>query len=361
MDWGTRSVNKGIKGVNSRNHFCYFLKFDGSNQVNQIKMRSLLLFIVVVLALNGFGQDIIILKNGEEIEAKVTEILSNDVKYKRASNPTGPTYTLPIAKIFMIRYESGDKDVFDGAKQKQEKTDSGNQFAKPVGSSYIPPKKFVYDSEIGDPFCQIKKPVGGMVYGERANEIFYRQDIVFYGFDMTYLKLTNKGKVGDGIVIAPKYMPAWNEVLTNDMLPIRKISDWMGKPSIFISNSVFEYHTHADYQNFVTSVNYCIPFEDLQKIVKAYVLREKEGIGMVINLANFNKEREYSLIYVTFFDIKTRDIMFAAEVSGKAGGSGMTKHWASGVLNAFRVMFIDEIYKPRRTENHMIPSKLRFY
>ena len=101
--------------------------------------------------------------------------------------------------------------------------------------------------------------------------------------------------------------------------------------------------------------------EDLQTIIESYVLREKQGVGMVINLVNFNKEGEYALIYVTFFDIATREIMFAAEVSGNAGGSGMTKHWASGVEVAFRKMFIDQIYKPKNTLNHQIPSKLRLY
>jgi hypothetical protein len=325
-------------------------------------MKNLLFLIVLLFAEVCFAQDIIILKDGDEIEAKVTEILSENIKYKKASNLTGPTYTIPIAKVFMIRYESGDKDVFEvGGTKKIKANESGT--SKPANSepAYSQPSTFVYNNEIGNPFCQIKKQKGGKVYGERANEIFYRQDIVFYGFDMTYLKLTNKGKIGDGIIIAPKYMSAWNEALTKDMLPIQKISDWMGKSSIFIGNSVFDNYTYSDMQNFVTASNYCISFEDLQKVVKSYVLREKEGLGMVVNLENFNKEREYALIYVTFFDIKTREILFAAEVSGEAGGGGMTKHWATGVENAFREMFIDQIYKPRRTQDYMIPSKLRFY
>lgn len=319
-------------------------------------MKKLLILLALLYAGLCFSQDIIIMKNGDEIEAKVTEILKDEIKYKRYTNPTGPTYTLAISKIFMIRYESGDKDVFDEIKQ--TKTTVTNNSPKPA---YKAPTRFIYRDDIGDPYCQIKKQFGGKVYGDRANEIFYRQDLVFYGFDFTYLKLSNSDKLGDGVIIVPKYFEAWNETLTYDYLPIKKISDWMGKPGIFVGNSVFEYHTYADMQNFVTSVNHCIPFEDLQTIVKSYVLREKEGVGMVVNLVNFNKEREYSLIYVTFFDIKSREIMFAAEVSGKAGGSGMTKHWAAGVENAFREMFIDQIYKPKRTLNHQIPSKLRFY
>jgi len=318
-------------------------------------MKTLTLFLALLYAGICVGQDVIIMKDGDEIEAKVTEILTDNIKYKRASNPTGPTYTISKSKVFMIRYESGDKDVFDDVYQNLS-TDNTAQ----ANSTYIPPTEFTYYDDLGDPYCHVKKPFGGKVSGDRANEIFYRQDLVFYGFDFTYLKLSNPRKVGDGVFIVPKYFPAWNEMLTKDLLPIAKISSWMGKPGIFVGSSVYEYSTYADIHNFVSSVNFCLPFEDLQTIVQSYVLREKQGVGMVINLVNFNKEKEYSLIYVTFFDIETREIMFAAEVSGNAGGSGMTKHWASGVEVAFRKMFIDQIYKPKRTLNHQIPYKLRF-
>jgi hypothetical protein len=321
---------------------------------NQLIMKTLVLLCALFYAGVSISQDVIILKDGDDIEAKVTEILKDNIKYKRASNPTGPTYTIAKSKVFMIRYESGDKDVFDDVYQNQ----SINS-ASEVNSTYTPPTEFLYYYDLGDPYCHVKKPFGGKVYGDRANEIFYRQDLVFYGFDFTYLKLSNPRKVGDGVFIVPKYFPAWNEMLTQDMLPIAKISSWMGKPGIFVGSSVYEYSTYADVHNFVSSVNFCMPFEDLQTVVQSYVLREKQGVGMVINLVNFNKEKEYALVYVTFFDIETREIMFAAEVTGNAGGSGMTKHWASGVEEAVRKMFIDQIYKPKRTLNHQIPYKLR--
>lgn len=321
-------------------------------------MKRFLLILTLFSVLSVYSQDVIILKNGDEIKAKVTEILSNDVKYKRASNPTGPTYTLPISKIFMIRYQSGDKDLFGNIEEK--KTEYNNTSNQPVAKSSNP-TVFYYDPDIGDPYCQIKKQFGGKIHGDRGNEVFYRHDIIFYGFDLTYLKLTNKGKLGDGVIIVPKHYEEWNEILTTDMLPFRKISDWMDKPTLRLGNSVFPNYHKMDAQQFVTSINYCIPFDDLEKIVANYVLREKEGIGMVVNVVNFNKEREYSLIYVTFFDIATREIMFAVETSGKAGGGGMGKHWAEGVSDAFTKFFIDQIYKPKRSASYQIPDKLRFY
>ncbi|MDR1341742.1 MAG: hypothetical protein LBK18_00635 [Prevotellaceae bacterium] len=60
----------------------------------------------------AFAQDIITLKNGDEIKAKVQEIGISEVKYKKYDNLTGPLYTLLKAEIFMIKYENGKKDIF---------------------------------------------------------------------------------------------------------------------------------------------------------------------------------------------------------------------------------------------------------
>jgi hypothetical protein len=60
------------------------------------------------------AQDIITLKSGDEIKAKVQEIGTDNVKYKKYDNQNGPTYTLMKSDIFMIKYENGDKDVFKG-------------------------------------------------------------------------------------------------------------------------------------------------------------------------------------------------------------------------------------------------------
>jgi len=328
-----------------------------ANCLTAVKIKKMKKFIVVVFLIAtgySYAQDLIILRNGDEIKAKVTEIQSGVIKYKKYTNQTGPTYSIDKSEVFMIRYESGDKDVFGTA----GKQDTGRVYNHGVTEN---PTEFVYDPTIGDPYCQIKKPFGGRVYGERGNEILYRQDMVFYGFDMTYLKLSNDRKLGDGVEIVQDYYEDFHDVLANSMLPFKDIRNLMDKQSMFLGKTVFPNYRYMNYQDFVVAGPYCIPFEDLKKIVRSYVLAEKSGVGMVIVLENFNKEREYSLIWVTFFDINTREILFAAEVSGKSGGGGMAKHWATGVEVAFRKMFFENIYRPRRTTNYQIPEKLLFY
>ncbi|GHT10260.1 hypothetical protein FACS189426_10180 [Bacteroidia bacterium] len=75
-------------------------------------------FILIVLLLAGLvstsnAQDIITKLNGDEIQAKVTEVSIAEVKYKRFSNLSGPVYMIQSSEIFMIKYEDGDKDLFD--------------------------------------------------------------------------------------------------------------------------------------------------------------------------------------------------------------------------------------------------------
>ncbi len=63
--------------------------------------------------LHGNAQDTITKKTSENIQAKVLEISTTEVKYKRFDNQSGPTYILPIADVLFIRYENGSIDTFN--------------------------------------------------------------------------------------------------------------------------------------------------------------------------------------------------------------------------------------------------------
>jgi len=79
----------------------------------KIIQRTFLFFASLCISVaNTLAQDIITLKNGNDIQAVVQEIGELDVKYKKFDNPNGPNYTLKKSEIFMIKYENGDKDVF---------------------------------------------------------------------------------------------------------------------------------------------------------------------------------------------------------------------------------------------------------
>lgn len=78
-----------------------------------MKTKVLFMTLSAVFAVSSlFGQDLIVKRNAEQIEAKVTEITDAHVKYHKASNPDGPLYNIAKSEVSMIRYANGDQDVF---------------------------------------------------------------------------------------------------------------------------------------------------------------------------------------------------------------------------------------------------------
>ena len=69
-----------------------------------------------ILSFIFFGlsaQDIIVTKDSRKIEAKVTEVNIDDVKYKVFTNQDGPTYTLLKRDIASILYQNGQVEIFE--------------------------------------------------------------------------------------------------------------------------------------------------------------------------------------------------------------------------------------------------------
>jgi len=60
--------------------------------------------------------DLIILRNGQEIQAKVLEVGQKEVKYKNCDNQYGPTFTKSNSDIFMIKYPNGTSTVMEEEK-----------------------------------------------------------------------------------------------------------------------------------------------------------------------------------------------------------------------------------------------------
>lgn len=55
--------------------------------------------------------DVILLKNGEEILAKVLEIYPDEIRYKRCNNPTGPIRIERKTDVLFIKYSNGQKEI----------------------------------------------------------------------------------------------------------------------------------------------------------------------------------------------------------------------------------------------------------
>src|SRR6187551_358256 len=70
----------------------------------------LILFSMICCQLKS--QDLIIKTNGDSIKAKVTEVGTNAVSFKKANNIDGPTFVEFKSDIVMIKYANGEIQKF---------------------------------------------------------------------------------------------------------------------------------------------------------------------------------------------------------------------------------------------------------
>lgn len=94
-------------------------------------MRTILILSFLFVFVNVKSQDTLYLKNGNFIAAKVIEIGTQEIKYKKVQNPDGPMYVINKADVAMIEYASGYKDIF-GQEQGDIASNKGNKTNPPV-------------------------------------------------------------------------------------------------------------------------------------------------------------------------------------------------------------------------------------
>ncbi|HYD21308.1 MAG TPA: hypothetical protein VEB40_07540 [Flavipsychrobacter sp.] len=78
------------------------------------------------------AQDIIVMKNGDEIKAKIIEVKPDVISYKKWESKNGPTYSEYKNKVFMVKYEDGTKDIFSSEQEPIKDNTSAEDTRKSV-------------------------------------------------------------------------------------------------------------------------------------------------------------------------------------------------------------------------------------
>jgi hypothetical protein len=156
-------------------------------------MKTKLIFsaIIVFTTLVTRAQDMLILKSGEDINAKIVEIGTQEITYRKFENLDGPIYTIPKEKIFMIKYQNGTKETFGSQLNEDAKTEQ----KKVLNAPPVQEKKSISlnDSQrklqkgkvltgIGTSFSTVGAALlisGGVVFG---NSVYYSNGRYFYDY-----------------------------------------------------------------------------------------------------------------------------------------------------------------------------------
>ncbi|MBL4704307.1 MAG: hypothetical protein JKY54_07285 [Flavobacteriales bacterium] len=86
----------------------------------------------------------------------------------------------------------------------------------------------------------------------------------------------------------------------------------------------------------IQSDSYAISKDKIESHVKSYDGVEGEGVGIVFIVESLNKLEQAGFMWVTFFDEKTKEIIYTERMSGAAQGFGIRNYWAGTFYNVVK-------------------------
>lgn len=148
-------------------------------------MKAKLFFILVLLCLLStklWANDTIITKNAERLIVKITEVSSQEIKYKELDNLDGPIFVLNAAEINTIIFSNGSIKTFNQISQSPSSSPSNN-------NNY---------------YCAIKhKNNSFIVNGEAMNRVQFGKFL--YETDVEAYNVLNQGdkllRTGTGLLV----------------------------------------------------------------------------------------------------------------------------------------------------------------
>ena len=176
---------------------------------------------------------------------------------------------------------------------------------------------------------------------QQMQKVLAANEVTFYGLDFSKAVLSQPDKINYNVRYR-KYFVAWISRYEEIVRPETKFSRWIDKEVIYEPGEVQSLCKKE--RTWIRFDDYDFPIDTLQQIIQNYELSQSNGVGMVVNVVNMNKRREQLIAWFTFFDIQTREILWATKIRGRANGTGMTAHWGEGMINATK-RYVDKVYK----------------
>lgn len=83
--------------------------------MKNITTTRLILIFIAILNTSLKSQDLIIKTNGDSIKAKITEVGTIGISFKKTDFPDGPTFVVSKSEILMVKYSNGKTEQFNAA------------------------------------------------------------------------------------------------------------------------------------------------------------------------------------------------------------------------------------------------------
>ena len=172
--------------------------------------------------------------------------------------------------------------------------------------------------------------------------------LVWCGLDYSMVKMIGTADFRRPDQIFPGMLEAWNGLFMQEMEPqLEKMAPGLESDMQAVEakneKATAKQIDHEDGTRAEMVEHTDITDADLAREVRSYNLKHDKGLGLVFIVDRLVKAQETGCLYVVFFDIASRKVVFSERVVAGAGGAGFRNFWFHPIKDA--VKKLPKMYK----------------
>ncbi len=165
-----------------------------------------------------------------------------------------------------------------------------------------------------------------------ASKVFSSPTLVWYGLDLTMIKLIGL-KDESPHKVRDEYFKPWCDAINNET-DLAKAFQKKGLIKDLVG--VFKANLGRETENMASDDDKDLsPSAIADRIKGVSVGQKKEGLAAVVIVQSFNKTTQEATAWTVFFDIATHNVLLAKKVTGKASGGNAKAAWTAALKDIF--------------------------
>jgi hypothetical protein len=170
----------------------------------------------------------------------------------------------------------------------------------------------------------------GIIFGQSKEELRNAESITWFGIDFSEARFVGRYDFKSPSELKDKFIPEWNQLILREPEKYN-IGLYFDKSKVETElGDVYDRNSKIDESEIIidfTESDYELNEENIQKIVSEYKT-EYTGYGLVFIVESFNKSLQKGTVWVTYFHIPTKQVIFTKKMSAEPMGFGIKNYWA---------------------------------
>jgi hypothetical protein len=185
--------------------------------------------------------------------------------------------------------------------------------------------------------CSSKQKTTEILNTPGSTLMFETEDITWFGLDFSQASIVGVFEKQD--FITPSNLDEWNNLFLTEPNRYRLDRAFQKKKAYIDITSVNRRNKNVSIPDLViqyTGAKVPNKFDEtkIQDIVKDLETTHPTKLGAVFIVDRMDQQTELISMYVTFFNTKTKDVIYVTKTNSKGSGFGFRNFWAGGMRRA---------------------------